>query len=73
MLLDHRPCPFSPSPQGNAPFENTIIGQKKKKSKISFSLNGMILDKGHFGNLEQFDDVDKILPASPLEVAVVAP
>ena len=33
----------------------------------------MILDKGHFGNLEQFDDVDKILPASPLEVATVAP
>ena len=33
----------------------------------------MILDKGHFGNLEQFDNVDKIHPASPLEVAIVAP
>ena len=33
----------------------------------------MILVKGHFGNLEQFDDVDKILPASPLQVAMVAP
>ena len=33
----------------------------------------MISDKEHFGNLEQFDDVDKILPASPLEVAMVAP
>ena len=33
----------------------------------------MISDKGHFGNLEQFDDVDKILPASPLEVAMVVP
>ena len=32
----------------------------------------MILDNGHFGNLEQFDDVDKILPASSLEVAMVA-
>ena len=32
----------------------------------------MISDKGHFGNLEQFDDVDKILSALPLEVAVVA-
>ena len=52
----------------------TIIGQKKKKKlKISFSLGGMILDKGHFENLEQFDDVDKILPALPLEVAVIAP
>ena len=33
----------------------------------------MISDKGHFGNLKQFDDVDNILPASPLEVAMVAP
>ena len=33
----------------------------------------MISDKGHFGNLEQFDNVDKILPALPLEVAMVAP
>ena len=33
----------------------------------------MILDKGHFGNLEHFDNVDKILPALPLEVAMVAP
>ena len=33
----------------------------------------MVLDKGHFENLEQFDNVDKILPALPLEVAVVAP
>ena len=73
-MLDHHPCPFSPSSQGNAPFKETIIGQKKKKKpKISFSLGGMILNKGHFGNLEQFDDVDKILPASPLEVAVIAP
>ena len=32
----------------------------------------MISDKGHFGNLEQFDNVDKNLPASPLEVAMVA-
>ena len=51
----------------------TITGQKKKKkSKISFSLGGMISDKGHFGNLEQFDDVDKILPALQLKVAMVA-
>ena len=74
MLLDHCPCPFSPSPQENALFEETIIGQKKKKKpKISFSLGDMISDKGHFGNLEQFDNVDKILPALPLEVAMVAP
>ena len=73
-MLDHHPCPFSPSSQGNAPFEETIIGQKKKKKqKISFSLGGMILDKGHFGNLEQFDNVDKILPALPLKVAMIAP
>ena len=73
-MLDHHPCPFSPSPQENAPFEETIIGQKKKKKqKFSFSLGGMILDKGHFGNLEQFDDVDKIFPVLPLKVAVVAP
>ena len=32
----------------------------------------MISDKGHFGNLEQFDNVDKILSALPLEVAMVA-
>ena len=73
-MLDHHPCPFSPSLQENASFEETIIGQKKKKKqKISFSFGGMISDKGYFGNLEQFDDVDKILPALPLEVAVVAP
>ena len=24
ILLDHRPCPFSPSPQGKVPFEETI-------------------------------------------------
>ena len=33
----------------------------------------MISDKGHFGNLEQFDNVDKILPALPLKVAMIAP
>ena len=75
MLLDSRPCPFNPSPQGNGPFEEITTGQKKtkKKPKISFSPGGMISDKGHFGNLEQFNDVDNILPASPLEVAMVAP
>ena len=75
MLLDPRPCPFDLSSQGNAPFEEMTTGQKKtkKKPKISFSLGGMISDKGHFGNLEQFNDVNNILPALPLEVAVVAP
>ena len=72
-MLDHHPCPFSPSPQENAPFEEIIIGQKKKKKQnISFSLDDIIPDKGHFGNLEQFDNVDKILSALPLEVAMVA-
>ena len=33
----------------------------------------MISDKGYFGNLEQFDNVDKILPALPLEVVMIAP
>ena len=73
-LLDPHPCLFSPSPQENAPFEETIIGQKKKKKqKISFSLDGMISDKGYLENSKQFDNVDKILPTSPLEVAMVAP
>ena len=33
----------------------------------------MILNKGHFGNLKQFDDVNKIFSTLPLEVAMVAP
>ena len=46
--------------------------KKKKKKKISFSFGGLVLDH-HHNTLDQLDQVDTLLPASPQEVAMATP
>ena len=66
--------PFQPFSSRECPFwEDYYWAEEEEETKDFFSLGGMISDKGHFGNLKQFDDVDKIFPTLPLEVAVIAP
>ena len=46
--------------------------KSKKKKKISFSLGGLISDR-HHNTLDQLDQVDTLLPASPREGATAMP
>ena len=46
--------------------------KKQKKEKVSFSLGGLVLDH-YYNTLDQLDQVDTLLPASPKEVAMALP
>ena len=74
-MLDPHPCPFTFIPQNALSDENKIPqGQKKKKlKKIKFSLGGLISNQDNFGNLDEFDHIQDILPITSLEVTVAIP
>ena len=71
-MLDPYPCPFTSVSQNALSDENeTPKGQKKKKSKkIKFSLEGLISNQDHFGNLDEFDCMQDLLSIISSEVAM---
>ena len=49
-------------------------GQKKKKlKKIKFSLGGVISNQDHFGNLDEFNHIQDLLPITSEAVAMAIP
>ena len=72
-------------PPLNVPFEKSaategqqhkekkmLVMKKQKKKKSSFSLDGLVSDH-HHNTLDQLNQVDTLLPASPVEFAVAIP
>ena len=64
-----------PEPNDSVAAVHPVISSletKKKKKKISFPLGGLALDH-HHNTLDQLNQVDTLLPASPREVAMAIP